>query len=481
MTPLSVLGTLAGSTGTLLLVYLVYALVLSTLPHVSQPKVCNRCKARLTAGALHGTEKDGPDRIGLIENTIDAYGVRVQLVREAKKTLDIVYHSIAKGVTTDAFIWEVWQAAERGVRIRILVDDKIGLSGYEVDRAMQILYSHPGIAFKVYNPVRLMKPWTWHSLMHDKFILADGTWLLLGGRNLGDRYFAPHGYTGDVTLDRDVLVWNTNAPVQGSVLEEAAAYMRTLWELPCCQTPKRFIDKPKSSTNEIRFYKVTAKLLSRSDPEYYTQSLGDFLNRTVPTKKVSLIHNPVNIGRKYPWVGYQLQQIALGASGRVLIQTPYATSHPKLLDTLWRSTVNAEVAMVTNSIASSPNLPAYSNYITHRGKFLATGASIFEYQGPHSIHGKSVVIDDRLAAVGSFNLDDRSMFIDTETMLVTDSMPFAAILAGAIEDYRDQSLMVGIDNENIENGRVPAAPVATPKKVVMGLASLLSRPLRFLI
>lgn len=478
MTLRSTLAALAGGAGSLLLAYLVYAFLFSTLPHIAQPKVCSRFKAHFHADSFYGGA-DGPDRIALVENTIDAFGVRIQMVRAAKKTLDIVYHSIAKGITTEALTWEIWRAAERGVRVRILVDDKIGLSGVQADKAVQVLCSHPGVEFKVYNPVKLLRPWALHSLMHDKFIIADGTFLLLGGRNLGDRYFAPIGYTGDVTRDRDVLVWNTGAGA--SVLAEAESYMQTLWTLACCKTPKRFTGLQKAAHSTVRPYRVFAKVLERSDPAFYAASWQDYLLGTVPTKKVSLIYNPVNVGRKRPWVGYQLQQLALGAKHDVLIQTPYATAHPELLDTLWKTAMNAKVTMVTNSIASSPNLPAYSNYITQRGKFIATGAKILEYQNSDSIHGKSVVIDGRLSAVGSFNLDDRSMYIDTETMLVVDSVPFAKMLTDAIRVYENQSLQVGINNEHVPDERVPAAPVATPKKVVMAMASLVSRPLRFLI
>lgn len=481
MRPHSPAGIVAGCVGFAALAYLAYALLFSTLAHLRQPKVCGRFKARFRPQSLYGGAGNGPDRISLIESTADAFGVRVMLVRGARQTLDIAYHAIAKGVTTEALTWELWQAAERGVRVRLLVDDKLGLAGAEANRAVRLLCSHPRVAFRVYNPAKPLRPWAWHSLLHDKFIIADGTWLLLGGRNLGDRYFAPIGYDGEVTLDRDVLVWNTTGRGAGSVLEDAEAYMSRLWELPCTQTPRRFAGLEKAGQAELRPYRVMAKLLAETNAYYYKKTLEQYLAATVPTKKVSLIHNPVNLGRKYPWVGYQLQQLALGASRRVLVQTPYATAHPKLLDTLWRTGVNAEVTMVTNSLASSPNLAAYSNYITQRGKFLATGANIYEYQSPHSIHGKSLVIDDRLSAVGSFNLDDRSMYIDTETMLVADSAPFAAMLTGAVRAHQSQSLLVGIGNRPVPNAKVPALPVTPQKKLGVAIASLISRPLRFLI
>lgn len=79
---------------------------------------------------------------------------------------------------------------------------------------------------------------------------------------------------------------------------------------------------------------------------------------------------------------------------------------------------------LTNSMASSPNYPAFSAYSSQRAKFLATGVEIYEYQSTDSIHGKSCVADGRISVVGSFNLDDRSLYIDTESVLIIDSPEF---------------------------------------------------------
>ena len=135
----------------------------------------------------------------------------------------------------------------------------------------------------------------------------------------------------------------------------------------------------------------------------------------------------------------------------------------------------------TNSTASSPNYPAFSNYIENRKKFINTGITIRELQSEDSIHGKSFLMDGRLTAVGSCKLYDRSMYIDTEAMLVIDSPEFYEQLKAAVDGYGSQSLTVSADNGYEESADVTPLDVPWWKKALMWLASLISRPFQFLI
>jgi len=141
----------------------------------------------------------------------------------------------------------------------------------------------------------------------------------------------------------------------------------------------------------------------------------------------------------------------------------------------------SHLTVMTNSVASSPNYPAFSNYYCNRKKFLATGADLWEYQSRHSIHGKSVVIDKQLSVVGALNMDDRSLYIDTETMLVIDSPEFAQVLTSAIMEYQNEALMVGEDNRYIPSDTIAEVPAPPKKKAAMLIVSVFSRLFQFLI
>ena len=136
--------------------------------------------------------------------------------------------------------------------------------------------------------------------------------------------------------------------------------------------------------------------------------------------------------------------------------------------------------LLTNSLASSPNLPAFSAYLWNRTELASSGLRIYEYQSSDSIHGKSVLIDDRLSAVGSWNLDERSVDIDTEVMLVIDSAPFQQLLRARQDEIMAQSLIVGPDGQYLPGGVEPL-PVSTGKKILFYGFSVFSHLFGFLI
>lgn len=463
-----------------MLIYLVFALTTSTIPWIFQRKAAARLLKKLkTTSDDHGnlaadSWAAGTDRVLLVESTKDSFAVRVQMLRCAVRSIDLVYHSIRRGAATDVLLGELLLAADRGVRVNILIDAKTGADG--ASRPLfRALAAHSNIQVRRYNPVRLLKPWCWHALMHDKFILADQKYTLVGGRNLGDRYFAPKGYQQQVTNDRDVWVWNQGAASE-SVVFQLSAYMKRLWE---SEPVTAFA--AKQDTALCAWLRSHAADFAEQNQEFYCHGLAEYQRRSLPASAVTLVCNPVHTGIKQPWIGYRLREMALKARHQVLLQTPYSTANRYFLDALSQMSRQADVVFVTNSMAASPNFPAFSNYYSRRRRFLATGIQLWEYQSVHSIHGKSMVIDDRLSAVGSFNMDDRSLFIDTEIMLLIDSPAFAAVLTEAINQYKSQSLQVGSDNAYLPSQAVEAVSVPLIKQAGMALFSVISRLFQFLI
>jgi putative cardiolipin synthase len=142
-----------------------------------------------------------------------------------------------------------------------------------------------------------------------------------------------------------------------------------------------------------------------------------------------------------------LLNIAANANQSVYIQSPYIVPAdalkeyvPKQLDS------KADWTILTNSAASTPNMIAFSGYLAFRDSVVDTGARLYEYSKPYSLHGKSVVYDQRLSAVGSYNLDSRSAFLNTESMVVIDSERFAAQLIGAMDSKIKNSTLIA-DNK----------------------------------
>ena len=343
--------------------------------------------------------------------------------------------------------------------------------------------AHPNIEYRIYNPVDLLRPWEWNALLHDKFILADDRMLLLGGRNIGDEYFAPPGYEGAVTYDRDVLVLNDLAGTPDSsesVTAQAKIYMDTLWDAP--ETDKFGTLSPSRRADGLaaqEYLKETAARWEAAAPSFYLPS-EPASQCAVPTQRVTLLHNPVSPFKKEPTLGATLAQLLSGCQ-KIRLQTPYATANPSTLAALTRLAKQGHVEYLTNSMASSPNYPAFSAYSSQRAKFLATGVEIYEYQSTDSIHGKSCVADGRISVVGSFNLDDRSLYIDTESVLIIDSPEFFAQLNAELDTLFAQSAAVGPDNAYLPGSGATALNVSLGKRLLMGFVSIFSRLFRFLI
>ena len=116
-----------------------------------------------------------------------------------------------------------------------------------------------------------------------------------------------------------------------------------------------------------------------------------------------------------------------------------------------------------------------------REDFLETGIRIHEDQSRDSIHGKSCVADGRLSVVGSFNLDDRSLYIDTESVLVIDSPEFYGQLNGAMEELFRQSALVGPDNCYVPDQSVKPVEASAGRQGLMKAVSVFSRAFRYLI
>jgi len=116
-----------------------------------------------------------------------------------------------------------------------------------------------------------------------------------------------------------------------------------------------------------------------------------------------------------------------------------------------KTNASAEWTFLTNSVKSTPNPMAFSGYLGTRDKIVQTGARLYEYQKPFSIHGKSIVYDQRLSAVGSFNLDSRSAFLNTDSMILIDSAEFAEQLTKAIEKKITKSLLVAENKQYIDS------------------------------
>lgn len=442
---------------TALVVYLVYACLTAVVPALLRKPVSPEFAASVRVQDYYGNQP-GVDRAALVETPAEGLQSRLHILDEARERIDISYYAIHMGQTTDLFLGALLDAADRGVQIRILLDAQFGgLTASNASYAAA-LGAHPNVQLRLYNPVKVLKPWTWNGRLHDKYILIDDRLLLLGGRNIGDKYFDPAGYEKQLSLDRDVLIYNTGweSGSRESVLFQMRSYMDEIWDSDDAHTA---FDRETARGQQRQQELLEGyRRFRQENPSLFDHAQDDYLAWTYPANRVSFVHNDPHIGVKEPKVGYILGQLLLSAQESVTLQSPYVILDPLLQEQLEQlGARQLDSRILTNSVASSPNPIACAAYYGDRGRILDAGLSLWEYQGDHSIHAKSYVIDQRMTAIGSYNLDPRSAYLDTELLLVIDSPEFTRHFQQVQEGYFRQSLPVS------SSGRY--APDAQPRPV----------------
>lgn len=432
------------------------------------------------AGALerYGTEVErllspGESAHWLLDRNELAFRARLALTERAAATLDIQYFIWEEDASGFYLAERLLAAADRGVKIRLLLDD------FDVGRNnewMAKLDLHPGIEVRLFNPwIRSGIPgktWEfvtrWGTLthrMHNKTYIADGRFAIVGGRNIGDRYFGV--YDRFVQNDLDVML-------AGPLVEEIAASFDLFWnaELTYRATDLgRFAERETLAALREHIARAVAagdqRLLTFRDvvenPEAYLSGLA----ASHVAGPAELYLDSPDVDERLPHELYRRFLALLGTARReVLISSPYFVPDRAFLDLL--ATLNergVRVALITNSLATNNHVVAHSGYKQRRRRALAAGLELYELKpdaaslalyvaepveaGFLGLHTKAIVIDDRVTFIGSPNVDPRSMLLNTEIGVVTVSEALARELGELIErDMRpDNAWRVTMDEE----------------------------------
>ena len=426
----------------------------------------------------------GPDRGILMDNPLESGLARLKIIDSAKYTLNISYFSIEPDETSHLFFGALIDAADRGVEVNLLLDGIFhGLRG-KLKPIIYTFINHPNMNLKFYEPLNPLKPWTFNNRMHDKYIIADNEIAIIGGRNIGDRYFAPEWYDDKITNDRDMIIINSKAEDSSSVIHQITNYFNEIWN----HELSKLVDKNltnrqyKQAISKFKELKRKSKKAKELNKDIFGESL-DLVDISFPINKASFIHNPIGRFSKEPWCWYEITELLKSAERSIFIQSPYIIPHKQMIKGFLNKDEfdNIEITALTNSLCSTPNLPAYSGYIPYRKQLIDHGLNIYEYQSTDSLHTKSFIIDDDLLAVGSFNIDPRSAYLNTESMLIIHSPQAVKEIGEGLENYFEQSLLVSKDYEYIPNSNTPIAPTNTIKRLAIYALSYITRWFGFLL
>lgn len=465
----------------LLILYLVLGAVAPFLKYktVSEPVAVNM--EQTAAGTETGKFCD---RAMLLETNTSAWEERIRLFHQAEERIILSTFDMRPGESTRDILAMLLHRAEEGVTVKILVDGFSGLIRMEGTSLFYAVSSHPNIEIKLYNPVHILTPWKTQGRMHDKYVIVDDKAFLLGGRNTFD-YFIGDYDTKNKSFDREVLIYNDSYGTEagkGSSLYQVEAYFNKIWNQKECRLfhdEESLADREKVQ-KERKALRERYELLRREHKELFEDY--DYSEVTYPAEEIKLLSGETGIYGKEPLVFEQLCQMMEGAEEQVVIHTPYIVCNEAMYERL-RELVEKvpDVRMVINSIENGDNLVASSDYRRNKGKVVDTGITLLEYDGGTSTHGKSIVIDGRISIIGSYNMDLRSTYMDTEIMLAVKSEELAKELLDNMEQIEKDCRRVVSATEYETPDHIRVAEIPVWKKVAWWVLGILLSPFRCVI
>ncbi len=435
----------------------------------------------------------GQSAAQVLEKGEESLLARAWLTDHAEAAIDVQY-----------FIWStdnvgilaaeaLLGAAERGVKVRVLVDDLLVDASAE---SLLALALHPRIEIRIYNPLHsvgtskagqianLVTDFrSANQRMHDKTFMVDGRVAITGGRNMADEYFDfDQRYN---FRDRDILLL-------GPVVEDMERSFERFWQSPLAVPVADLLRKEVAGIPPWRIGEIYAELHAYAgQPENFAPEVRQALT-DLPKKFPALIETMVWDEMKFlsDLPGKNAGDKGLGGGGRttsalvsalrqaqktITIQTPYLVMPEGGLE-LFRGLVarGVKVRISTNSLASTDNLQAFSGYRKQRRELLQAGIEIREFRPDPAIrtelierypklkkhapifalHAKTLVIDGEILFIGTFNLDPRSANLNTEVGVLVTNAELATQAERAIEQDMApaNSWNAATDNPDAEAG-----------------------------
>jgi len=383
----------------------------------------------------------------LLDDGIDALAARLLLSGRAERSIDAQYYLLHNDIAGQLFMVALLQAADRGVRVRLLVDD-ITTAGYDV--GMAAFDAHPNMEIRVFNPFSRSRGRMLSSVtefrrinrrMHNKSMTFDNQATIVGGRNIGAVYFEAQEDSN--YNDLDVLGL-------GPVAQEVSAAFDTYWNDPVAVPAKLLVNSENATANLDERRAAIPELIANARQTPFGAALESTLLNAINNNETAL-----------SW-----SQATVVADPPQKAQHDYRGDHPEQLSSVMGPVVRAtenelvvvsayfvpgqsgvelfrnlrdrgvRVLIMTNSLAANDVVPVHAGYARYRKALLEAGVELWEVRAEakresrqrrglgysqSSLHTKAFAVDQRYLFIGSFNWDPRSVNINTEMGIYLDA------------------------------------------------------------
>ncbi|WP_379544696.1 MULTISPECIES: phospholipase D family protein [Psychrobacter] len=426
----------------------------------------------------------------------NAFAARSILTDMATRNIDAQYYIWHNDQAGQLLLKDLWDAAERGVIVRLLLDDFNNSAKF--DQHLLRFASHPNIAVRIINPLMHRKFPTLNYVtglprinrrMHNKSMTFDKQITIIGGRNIGNEYLSNDQSSQFADLDV-LLIGKVVADIDNSFYDYWSSPLsfdiETLAKFDDDVTPdflkaldKLGLDEENNEGSSLTVYKAAIKdstidsdLINKRVPFRWTdmQFLSDDvgkLSKTVPAD-TNLVH--------------QLRNLLGSPTKKLTIISSYFVPTKDGVDTLVKlAEAGVDIKILTNSFDATDVTAVHSGYSQWRPRLLRSGVKIYELkstaaeekrdnklwrarsQSSTSLHAKTFAVDDYQVFIGSYNVDPRSANINTEMGVIINDDELARQLHGALsDDLLNQAYEVKL----LENGNLQWHTMEKGEKVV---------------
>ena len=397
----------------------------------------------------------------LLENGREALVARTSLADAAERTIDAQYYICDPDAAGSFFFQRLIAAADRGVRVRLLLDD----NNLGDDREMATLCTHPNIEVRVFNPFRIRMRWArlpqyafdfnrMVRRMHNKIFIADNQVAIIGGRNIGNNYFS---------LDSESNFRDFDLLMAGPLTKDASRAFDEYWNSAWAVPASRFVLRPSTVADLERLKQQLAERVRTVEgfvrennerwhdyirdlglPEALVWAEGEVISE--PPRKIELASHETT------QVSQRLDEEFNHTSHEIEIETAYLLPTDELAaHFLQMRARGVKVKIMTSALSATDVSLVYAAYKRYRYNLLESGIELYEYKAHagltrserrwyrprsslSSLHSKALVLDRDRVYMGSANMDPRSASLNTEIAVLVHSPKLASQLLEYLEE-----------------------------------------------
>jgi putative cardiolipin synthase len=448
------------------LVLLISGCVIAPFDYPREPSTVIAASADTSLGrTVQQWAETHPNMSGFypLEQGRDALGARLRLIELAEKSIDVQYFLMKGDTAGQVFAGSLLRAADRGVRVRFLLDDVF--STIE-DEELELLSVHPNIEMRLYNPIARKGVGIVNFFadfrranrrMHNKSFTVDNQVTIVGGRNIADEYFdlRPEGEF----MDLDVLALG---PIAGEVSKVFDRFWNNRRSVPMEAFASRFTADDLARARQAIDERIQAAGQSAYSDAVNSELVRDLFADWQPlylamaevlTDEPDKLTSAVSADNAI--LVRKLQEAVADAKEEVIVYTPYFVPGIEGVR-FWKSIVDkgVSVTLITNSLASNNHTSVHAGYAKFRKRIIEAGVKLYEIRANAAnggaealiLHRKGMIMDRHRVFVGSLNLDPRSIWINSEMgLLISNADMGEALAKAAFEQLPDIAYRVTLD------------------------------------